>query len=311
MKNKKIIIAGGSGLIGRALVKSLKAENEIVILSRGIQNIDSDKNISWLNWNGKDCGDWCHQLEHSDVLINLSGMSISNKWTKENKQKIEDSRVEPTLCLGKALSSLENPPALWINGSAVGYYGDRGTEYLDESSALGDGFLSDVCQKWESAFYKYELPKVRRVALRTSMVLSTDGGAYILMNQLAKLFIAGTLGFKVRYYSFIHIDDLVSLIKWIQSSDVDGAINGVVPNPTTNHHFMSLLRKSLNRPYVPPLPDFLVPFFSLILNNELSVAMMSQRVVPKKALDNGFYFKFPDAETALNNLALSLNSSKK
>ncbi len=279
----KILISGSSGRIGSALSVDLEADgHEIVALSRTFEEAIDFAGV--------------------DAVVHLAGESIATgRWTAEKKRKIRESRIQGTAQLAKQIARSENKPSLFICASAIGYYGDREEEKLDESSGIGSGFLPEVCKKWEDATRSVEDAGIRTVRLRTGMVLSDAGGALQKMITPFKLGGGGVLGSGQQYMSWIGLDDVVSIIRYLfDNQNIDGSINLVSPDPVTNKEFTKTLGKVLKRPTLLPMPAFAVR----LLFGEMGDALLlsSTRVYPKKLLQSGYEFKHPTLEPALRSI---------
>ena len=279
----KILISGSSGLIGKALKISLEGDgHEIVVLPRTFENP--------MDFTGV------------DAVVHLAGESIAtSRWTSEKKQKIRDSRMRGTRQLASQIALSDAKPSVFICASAIGYYGDRGNENLDESSEAGTGFLPEVCVEWENATRPAEEAAIRTVRIRTGMVLSTAGGALQKMITPFKLGGGGILGSGQQYMSWISLDDEVSIIRYlIDNQTISGSVNLVSPNPVSNREFTKTLGKVLKRPTILPIPAFAVR----LLFGEMGDALLlsSTRVYPRKLLESGYEFKHPTLDAALRNI---------
>jgi len=253
-----------------------------------------------IEWDGKSVGPWRERIGGRDtVLINLAGSPISVKWTPENRRKILDSRLEPTRAIGEAISSLNDPPRLWINASAVGYYGDRGDDFLTESAQPGTGFLADVCRQWESC--AEEAAETRLCLPRIGVVLASDGGALPVLAKLTKAFLGGAAGSGRQYMPWIHIDDLAKAFLHIVDEGIEGPVNLVAPEPARNSEFMAALRARFHRPFSPPIPAFAMRAVGSLIGPDASLVLDSVRAVPQALTDHGFRFKYGDLKTALAN----------
>jgi uncharacterized protein len=290
----RIVISGASGLIGTALTKHLVGQGHTV--TRLVRRASSTGEFTWDPGRG--------QLEPiavdgCDAVINLSGAGIGDKrWTDEYKLELLDSRLRTTELLATTMAELDHKPTVFISGSAIGWYGNRGDERLDESSTPGADFLSDVCQQWEGATAAAEAAGVRTVHARTGIVLSADGGALKKQLPLFKLGLGGRFGDGHQWQSWISIDDEVRGITHLLTADVRGPINLTAPNPVTNTEFTSTLAKAVHRPAVVPVPMF-GP--KLLLGGELVEALLlaSQRVLPTALQRSGYEFAHPTLDVAL------------
>jgi uncharacterized protein len=236
-----------------------------------------------------------------DAVVNLLGESVGQKWTTETKKKIRDSRVNGTRNLVEALGQLKTKPRVFVSGSAVGYYGNRGEEEITEASAQGDDFLARVCGEWEAEAQRAETFGIRTVRLRTGIVLAREGGALQQMLFPFKLGLGGPIGSGKQWFPWIHRDDLVGLILHAISQDkVAGPLNGTSPNPVRQAEFAKVLGKVLGRPAFLPTPVFAMRFrFGEFVDAGL---LAGQKVLPKVALDSGYSFKFPNLEIALREI---------
>ncbi len=291
----KILIAGASGLIGKALVKRLEENKNLVFkLTRGTKPLQSHE----IFWNPESIPTDPTPYEDMDVFVNLSGENIATgRWTASKKKKILESRVLATKTLCGIISKLKRPPSVLVNASAIGFYGDRGSEALTEESAPGNNFLSEVCKAWEAAV-KVDETKTRVVLLRTGAVLSKEGGALSSMLTPFKLGLGGKVGSGEQYFSFIAIDDLISIILFaIENKAISGPINAVSPYPINNQCFTESLAKILHRPAFLPLPTFAARLIFGQMADELLLS--SAKVYPKRLMDAGFKFRYPYIKDAL------------
>lgn len=296
----KIVVAGGTGFIGRHIVQTAtQAGHEAVVLSRGSATVP---NARVVQWDGKTAGAWKSELEGAAAVINLAGTPVDKKWTPEVKQAIRDSRVQATRAIGEAVRSCETPPTHWINASAVGFYGDRADESLSESSRPGQGFLAETCLDWESALFDPDIPHVHQIAIRVGVVLGNEGGALPVLAKLTKGFLGGPAGPGSQFVSWIHVQDLARLFLWAASQNFDGPINGTAPNPVTNAELMAALRERIGRPPAPPAPAFMVQIGAGLMGRQGDIILHSQKVFPTIPLARGFEFGYADLPQALANL---------
>jgi uncharacterized protein len=292
----RVVIAGGSGFIGRHLSLVLREGGyDVVILSRNASRSGD------VQWDGKDLGPWVQTFEGAAAVINLSGKSIA-EMNPHNKQEIRDSRLNSTELFGKAIVGCTIPPAVWINANAIGYYGNRGDEVLTEESAPGDDFLATLGQQWQEPLERYETPGTRKVWFRIGFVLGKEGSGLQPMAMAAKLFVGGTLGSGKQWISWIHIEDLVGLFIWAIETAAEGPVNATAPHPVTNKDFMMELRKTLGRPWAPPAPEFALRLIGKVMTPDPALALMSQRAMPEIATRQGYAFKYADLGPALRSL---------
>ena len=242
-----------------------------------------------------------------DAIIHLSGENIAGRWTEQKKRRIRDSRVFSTDFLSRALAKVDKKPNTFICASAIGYYGNRGDEVLTEESLSGDGFFPELCREWEFATEPASDAGFRVVNLRTGIVLSREGGALKPMLLPFKLGLGGRIGDGSQYWSWIHVADFVSAVHHIlsdvgerASSPVHGPVNLVAPTPVTNAEFTRDLASVLKRPALLPAPALALRLVLGELADEGLLA--SARVVPKKLLESGFQFRFPELESGLDDL---------
>jgi uncharacterized protein len=293
--NRRILVSGVSGLIGTALLPSLRASDwSVVRLVRGTAagagqiSWDPSKPISPDTVSG------------FDAVIHLAGESVFGRWTAAKKTKIRESRVAGTQNLARALAQAEEKPKVFVCGSAIGYYGDRGEELLFEGSASGSGFLAEVCRDWEQATTPAQQAGIRTANLRTGIVLSPKGGALGTMLLPFKLGLGGRTGSGRQWMSWIDIHDMIGAIHHIlQNESLHGPVNMVVPEPVRNADFARSLARTLSRPAIFPFPGFAVKILFGEMANEL---LASQKVDPRKLLSSGYSFRFGDLQSSLKNL---------
>ncbi len=302
MDSKRIVIAGGSGFIGRALAAEFSAQDfEVVVLTRTPRARVG--NVCEVAWDGKNIGEWIQNLDGAEAVINLTGKNINCPHTSENLQAIIASRVDSVNVIAAALQQIKIPPRVWVQASAVGFYGDTGNAIADENSPVGNDSLAKICQQWESAFTATNTPQTRKVTLRIGFVLGRDGGALPVLSKITKLFLGGAVGSGRQYISWIHLADLVQMfLAAVKQDNLTGTFNAVAPGATTNAYFMQELRRALHRPWSPPAPEFAVRLGSWLMRSEASLALTSQRCVPKKFLEAKFQFQFSNLHSALANL---------
>ena len=296
----KAVIAGGSGFVGKALAKHLTDQGwDVVILSRSGKTIGSARSVQW---DGKTAGAWGAELEGADAVINLSGEDVSQRWTDQVRRKVIASRVEPTKAIGEAIQAAQNPPKVWINASAVGFYGETGDRVVTEASPKGTGFLPDICEKWEKAVDEFALPETRQVKMRLGIVFGREGGPLGMLNKVARAGLAAPLGTGRQFISWVHIDDVTRMMEWAIREDVAGIVNANSPNPRSNADIMGVLRDAHGRPPLPPVPEFMVKLSSGIIGIDASTLLMSTRAKPEIALARGFVFLHPDLEETIADL---------
>jgi len=292
----KILVSGSRGLVGSALVPFLTAQgHQVVRLRRGGAVVDQGA-ARWDPATGAIDESACAD---ADAVVHLAGENLAaGRWTAERKRRILSSRADVTKRLCETLARMTQPPHVLVSASAVGYYGSRGDELLDESSNGGSGFLADVCRAWEEATRPASAAGIRTVNLRLGMVLSGRGGALARMLLPFRIGLGGAMGSGRQYVSWIAIDDLVSIIHHvIAAEELSGPVNAVAPEPLTNREFARTLARVLRRPAVVTIPAFALR----LLFGEMAggVLLSSTRVVPERLLNSGYIFQHRDLESAL------------
>lgn len=300
----KIIITGANGFLGTSLTKYLSAKTkEIVLLARHNVPI-TQKNIRWVPWDGENLDKWTSELEGADALINLAGHSVDCRYTEKNKKAIYDSRLLSTNILGKALKQCLKPPLVWINASSATIYKASFDKLMTEDNGdIGSDFSMDVCKKWEEAFNQHAAPRVRKVVIRTSIVLGRNGGALLPLRNLVKAGLGGKQGAGQQYFSWIHIRDFCRIVDWmITNNATSGIYNLASPNPVTNNMFMNALCKAMHVPMGINLPVWMLTIGAIFIRTQTELVLKSRKVYPKRLLDEGFIFEFPEVKIALNDL---------
>lgn len=296
----RILVSGASGPIGTALLPALKASGaQITRLTRrgSGHSVQDGRSIPW------DPAQpfAVDALSAFDAVVHLAGESIVGRWSAEKKAKIRDSRVMGTRNLAQALAQAKSKPKVFVCSSAIGYYGDRGDEILNEQSAAGPGFLPEVCREWEAATQAAVDAGIRTVQIRTGIVLSPKGGALGKMLTPFKLGVGGRVGDGRQWMSWIDVQDMVGAIQYILTSDLlRGPINLVAPNPVTNAEFTRTLAGVLSRPAILPMPAFAVKLAFGEMGE--TVLLGSQRVEPRQLVATGYTFRFSTLRASLENL---------
>jgi len=298
----KLVIVAGTGFLGQVLVDHFKNKfDEIVILTRG--NAKTVDRIKYVNWNARTFSGWENELENAAVLINLAGKSVDCRYTEKNKKEILLSRIESTKILNKAVLKCQNPPKHWLNSSTSTIYRFSLDKQMDEiDGEIGNDFSINVALSWEKAFFKTETPVTMKTALRTSIVLGKDGGAFIPLKTLAKIGFGGKQGKGNQFISWIHQEDFANAIDFIIQKEIFGIVNVVSPEPIRNADFMQKLRKAIGFPFGMPLNTFLLEIGSFLIRTQPELVLKSRNVIPKRLLENGFQFKFGDIDEAFKDL---------
>ena len=293
----KVLVTGSSGLIGSALVPALRgAGHSVVRLVRERPGADAAR------WHPDDGSLDRSALDGVDAVVHLAGENIAaGRWTAKQKARIRNSRVRGTALLARAMRERDTKPKVFLSGSAVGFYGDRGAEFLDETSARGLGFLADVCAEWEAAARPAADAGVRVVNLRTGIVLSGEGGALRKMLPPFRVGLGGPVGPGTQYMSWIAIGDLVgALLHLLVTESVTGAVNLVAPNAATNREFTTALGRVLRRPTVFRVPGFALRLALGEMADEMLLA--SIRAQPARLAASGYRFRYPELEAALRHV---------
>lgn len=315
MKNKKIILAGGTGFIGQEMTKYFDKENEVVILTRQVLNEKTNRNnydsltendikkIRFIKWDTKIAGDWAIELENADLIINLAGRTVNCRYTEKNKKEIFDSRTDAVKAIGAAISKCKNPPSLWINASSATIYRHAEDKPQDEyTGEFHDDFSVQVCKRWEKTFYDQSILQTRKVALRMAITLG-PGGILIPYFNLLRFGLGGKQASGKQMYSWVHIEDTCSMIEWIfDHKDLQGTYNCSSPSPVTNTEFMKILRKVTGHIIGLPAYEWMLRIGAPIIGTEAELVLKSRWVIPTKILETGFQFKYPLLENALKDI---------
>jgi uncharacterized protein len=287
----KIVVAGGSGFLGEPLVRRLLARgDDVAVLTRNVANVNAGRGVQW---DARTAGPWTSEVAAADAVVNLAGENIGEgRWTESRKRSLIDSRLNATNAIVAAR------PRVLINASAIGYYGNRGDEMLDESSSRGSGFLAELVEKWENAA-RGAAPFARLVLPRLGVVLAREGGALAKMLLPFKLGAGGPIGNGRQWMSWVDRDDAVRFIEWaIDRGSARGAYNVTAPDPVRNREFAKALGSALHRPAFMPTPAFaLKAAFGAEKAEEILLA--GQRVIPVRAAAEGFTFERPTLSESL------------
>jgi uncharacterized protein len=298
----KVLVTGATGLIGREICNSLRQDgHRVVALSRSpdtTRGLAADEFHKWEPMLGPPPAE---ALDEIDAVVHLVGEPIADRrWTDSQKKLIRDSRLLSTRNLVSALRSTGSRPAALITGSAVGFYGDRGDEHLDEAAPMGRGFMSEICRDWEDEAAAASVWGIRVVQVRTGVVLSLKGGALKKMLPPFKLGVGGRLGSGRQWFPWIHISDIVGIFRHaISTSSLKGPVNGVAPESVTNAEFTKELAHAVHRPAFLPVPEMAL---RALMGEMADILFHSQRVVPNAVLQSGYTFRYPVLARALEDL---------
>lgn len=299
---KKLIIVAGTGFLGQVLVNYFRNKfEEIIVLTRG--NPETKDGIRYVKWNAKTFTGWEKELENTDLLINLAGKSVDCRYTETNKKEILDSRIESTNILNLAVLHCQNPPRHWMNSSTSTIYRHSLDKQMDEADGeIGNDFSMNVAKSWEKTFFETETPNTKKTALRTSIVLGKNGGAFLPLKNLTRLGFGGKQGKGNQFISWIHEKDFARAIEFIFQKEMTGVVNIVAPKPIRNALFMKTLRKSLGIPTGIPIGEKLLKFGAKIIGTETELILKSRNVIPKRLIENDFEFEFRTPDKAFENI---------
>lgn len=298
----RIILAGGSGFLGQSLAETLHGKGyEVIVLGRSASR--QTATARHVQWDGRTVGEWAGLLEGAQAIVNLTGRSVNCRHTPAHRREIIESRVDSVRALGEALGKCSRPPQVFAQASSLAIYGDPGDRWCDEDAPHAEGFSETVCELWEGAFAAIHRLGMRKVVLRIGIVLGADGGALPVLARLTRWFLGGAVGNGRQYISWIHIADLNRMfVEAIERNDLAGAFNATGPNPETNAEFMRELRHALHRPWSPPVPAWATRIGARLMGTEASLALTGRRCRPKRFLESGFHFEFPELRRALADL---------
>ncbi|HEX3556367.1 MAG TPA: TIGR01777 family oxidoreductase [Thermoanaerobaculia bacterium] len=299
----RVVITGGSGLIGSAVAREMGgAGHEVVVLTRDLSKVKAlPPNTRAMEWDGRTGDGWASLLDGDTGIVHLAGESIAGgRWTESRKRRIRTSRVEPGAAVLAAIRQAKERPRALLQGSAVGFYGPCVDEVVTEAHPPGTDFLAGVCVDWEASTVEAEALGVRRALLRTGIVLSGDGGALPKMALPFRLGAGGPLGGGRQWVPWIHLADEVGAIRFLlEREDARGPFNLTAPEPLTNRDFSRALGRALHRPSLAPAPGFAL---RLVLGEMAGMLLNGQRAVPQRLVELGYTFRYPEALGALRNL---------
>ena len=304
----RVIITGGTGLIGRKLAASLAGDHhEVIVLSRNpVHTRGLPRGVQVVGWDARTPQGWGHLVDGADAIVNLAGESIAgtgfipSRWTEARKQRILQSRLDAADAIVQAVKAADRKPHVVVQASAVGYYGASGDEIITEAHPAEDDFLAQVCVQWENASAPVETLGVRRAVVRIGLVLTPEEGVLPKLLLPFRLFVGGALGTGRQWYPWVHADDVIRAIRFLISSEnASGSFNLTAPNPLTNRDFSRVLGRVLHRPALVPVPPFAL---RLALGEISTLVLDGQRAVPQRLTEVGFSFRFTEAEAALSDL---------
>jgi len=300
---KKIVIAGGTGNIGKLLSeKLLELGYQVIILTRNNQQSQSN-GLHYMKWDGESLGQWSDVLEEAEAIINLSGKSIQCRFTEENKKALLSSRIKPTHILGEAIKQANKGPRLWINFSGISIFEGVQTSNDEHSTNYADTFLANLTKQWEQTFFESNTPQTNKVCLRLSPVLSKDFGMFRELYPLAKWGLGGKVGNGEQLISWIHELDLVQLVLWILDQEKPSALyHACVPEPATNQHFMQDLRKAVGVSFGLPLPTVFAKVGAFFKGVESDMLLLTNNVFTTQTIQEGFVFTYPNSIKAFKHL---------
>jgi hypothetical protein len=305
----RIVIAGGTGLIGRPLVSTLLGDgHDIVVLSRNPDKYRAilPEKVLLVPWDAQTAGKWSRELDGADAIINLAGENLAGdnflpgRWTEQKKRRVRESRINAGSAIVEGMKAVENKPQLLIQSSAVGYYGPGGDDIVTEKTPPGEDFLSMLCVEWEASSAEVESLGVRRAVIRTGLVLTPDGGPLAREILLFKLYSGGYFGDGKQWWPWIHMDDVIRSIQFLlDDNQAIGPFNLAAPNPVTNRDFGQIMGKVMGKPALVPVPRFAL---NIVVGEVATIVADGQRAVPEKLIDQGFTFRFTELEPALRDL---------
>ncbi|MDM5317949.1 TIGR01777 family oxidoreductase [Fictibacillus sp. b24] len=297
---KNILVSGGTGFIGKHITQLMQSTYKIFILTRNPENKPKQKNVTYIEWLTPHSTPE-KELPRIDAVINLAGESINGRWTDEKKQTILNSRLKATESLLNLAEKLPEPPSVWVNASAIGYYGTSETEvFTEDTETHGTDFLAEVVKAWETKAKGAESLGCRTIYTRFGLVLGRDGGVLPQLSLPYRFFAGGTVGSGEQWVSWVHVEDLANLIKAaIENEQYSGPVNVTAPHPVTMKEFGQVTGDVMHRPHWLPAPSIA---FKLLFGEMSMLILKGQQVLPDKALNNGFQFTYPHLKGALHDL---------
>ncbi len=305
----RMILAGGTGFLGQLLAQWFEPRFDVVVLTRAPAKYTGPGRA--VGWDGRTLGTWREELDGATALVNLAGRSVNCRYHARNRALMMDSRIEPTLVLGRAITACPAPPRVWLNSSTATIYKHSHERSMDEATGeiagtpeVKDEFSIEIAQAWERAFDDAPAPRTRKVALRTAMVFSnTPGTVYRVLRRLVRMGLGGAMGDGRQYVSWLHETDFCRAIEWlIEHDEFHGPVNLAAPRPLTNRAMMHVLRRCCHMPFGLPATRAMLEIGAFVLRTETELILKSRRVVPKRLLDAGFEFRFETLAQAVADL---------
>jgi uncharacterized protein (TIGR01777 family) len=309
MQQSNIVIAGGNSVLGRALTRHFQSKGyNIKVLTRQVPNERSSLRL--LQWDGEQLGNWARELDGALAVINMAGRSVDCRYHSRNRRLILDSRIKSTRVLGEAIAQCGNPPSVWLNSSTATIYKHSVDRPMDEvTGEIGatreakDAFSVEVATAWEEALAEAITPLTRKIALRTAMVLSREGGVFPVLSRLVKLGLGGKMGSGDQYVSWIHeVDFCRAVERLITDASLSGPVNLAAPNPLPNREMMRILREAYHRPVGLPAAQWMLEVGAFFLRTETELIIKSRRVVSERLAAAGFEFEYPCFVDAVRQL---------
>jgi uncharacterized protein len=310
----RIVVAGGSGFVGRLLTERLAFENnEVVVLTRSPQ--DMVEPIRQVQWDGRMLGDWVRELDGARALINLAGRSVNCRYNEKNRREILESRVDSTRVLGEAIAQCNTPPPVWLNASTATIYkhtfgppNDEATGIIGATPEAKDAFSIEVAQAWEETLNQAQTPATRKVALRSAIIFAPgEGGIFRVLRTLTRFGLGGPIAGGKQYVSWIHGDDFCRAVDWlIDRDDFSGPVNLASPNPVTHRELMRIIRRECGVPFGLPATRWMLEVAAFLHRTEAELIIKSRHVVPGRLLAAGFQFRFLRMEDAVREIEAHL-----
>jgi len=296
MSQPKLVLVGGNGFLGHHLAAHFRAlDYQVVSISR--------TGPGDVRWDARTLGPWAQELEGADLLVNLAGRSVDCRYNEANRRTILASRTESTRVLGAAVAACAQPPRVWLNSSTATIYADTTGSVpanTEADGSIGEGFSVEIARAWEAAFDACPAPATRKVALRTSIVLGSDGGAFPVMARLARFGLCSPQGSGQQWISWLHIRDFCRAVEFLaKADDLSGPVNICAPHPLRNREFNALLARELRPLLKLPQPRWLLEIGAFVLRTETELILKSRKVYPERLLAAGFQFEYPRCEAAV------------